>query len=150
MERSPDKRAFALDALRMPYMISISEGQHMREVELPSLWPMVCTAKKVGAFEVPDLTKKVEIDPLLNMKQQMKHGIPLLEQTSRKNTDEDASECEPPKSTKSKTSTNSKVWENISTTVSQSGTDVPSDCSTSRTRVDCSVDSDWSTTSSRA
>jgi serine/threonine protein kinase len=144
LERSPDQRPSATDALRMPYMRAVSENRHMNEAELPSLRRMIYTAKKAGSFELRDLTKEADIDPLLNNKQQENHGVSLPGQILEANIlgktlgnqSKEKTKSGDWQTAKSNISLNSKVWDNTSsfnTTASANsslrGTTVPSDCS---------------------
>jgi serine/threonine protein kinase len=65
LNRLPALRPCAVDALKLPYMLAVTRKQRNAECALPSLRPMLYSAKKAGAFEERDLTKVLEIDGLL-------------------------------------------------------------------------------------
>lgn len=155
LERSPDRRSTVFDALRMPYMVAVSENRHMNEIELPSLRPMLWTARKVGAFQICDASKAADIDPLLKKKQLLvQHGKSLLEHTSEKTSLGTEPRCPPregPKSYfwqtgKSKMSLNSKAEETSSTSASGNssshGSVGTSECSSAVSR--SRAESGWS------
>jgi serine/threonine protein kinase len=78
LHRQPENRPSALEALDLPYMAAIGSGSHMSEVQqLPSLRPMLHSARKAGAFEVRDPTRESPIDELLNTRHFAKHGEPV-------------------------------------------------------------------------
>jgi serine/threonine protein kinase len=153
LERSSDERPSATDALRLPYLQAVRENRHMGSIELPSLRQMVYTAKKAGAFKLRDLTKEADIDPLLNKKQQEKHGMSLPEKSLEKkipgktggNQSKGTKQFGDWQITISNMSVNSKVWDNTSsfaTTASANsslrGTTLPSDCSSPEFSNTCS------------
>lgn len=75
LERDPAKRPCANDALKLPYMVAVSRNQHMLDCELPSLRPMLYSAKKEGAFEVRDLNRELDIDGFLYDLQKERRGV---------------------------------------------------------------------------
>jgi serine/threonine protein kinase len=77
LNRDPEKRPSAEQALNMPWMRDITQGQHMRAADLPSLRPMLHQAKKVGAFEVRDPSNYSPVDKLLNSLHEARCGEPL-------------------------------------------------------------------------
>jgi len=77
LDREPDTRPSAEDALRFPWMRAALQGTHMPGADLPSLRPMLHAAKKVGAFEVRDPARLTAVDVTLNQLQLQRHGVPL-------------------------------------------------------------------------
>lgn len=77
LDRNPESRPSAKDALEMPWMQKIAQGKSMCTDELPSLRPMLHHAKKVGAFEVRDPSSSSHVDKLLSSLHQSRHGSPL-------------------------------------------------------------------------
>lgn len=77
LNRDPEKRPSAEEALHMPWMSSAMRGDHMPGVDFPSLRPMLHSSKKVGAFEVRDPARDTNVDVLLNQLQMQKHGQPI-------------------------------------------------------------------------
>jgi len=71
--REPRKRPSAEEALRMPWMRAAKLGEHAPNMDLPSLRPMLQLAKKIGAFEAPDLQTVSPVDGLLNALQMDRH-----------------------------------------------------------------------------
>jgi len=77
LHRNPENRPYANEALQTPYMAVVGESQHMLGHDLPALRPMLYLAKKVGAFEVRDLTKQGDLDVVLHVLQKAKWGKAL-------------------------------------------------------------------------
>jgi serine/threonine protein kinase len=77
LHRDPEKRPFAEQALHMPWMSAAMDGRHLPGADLPSLRPMLHSAKKVGAFEIRDPAKDSAADAILNTLQMQRHGVPL-------------------------------------------------------------------------
>jgi serine/threonine protein kinase len=79
LNRDPNARPSAIDALRMPYMQMISNSNYMPGVDLPSLQPILSSAIEVGAVELHDLPRSLPVDSWLNMLQQHLCGCALPE-----------------------------------------------------------------------
>jgi len=77
LDREPDARPSAMDALAMPWMVAALQGCHMTGAELPSLRQMLHAAKRVGAFEVRNKLTESPLDKYLNELQESRHGRPL-------------------------------------------------------------------------
>jgi serine/threonine protein kinase len=65
LNRDPENRPSAEEALQMPWMQNVIHG-HMSTAELPSLRPMLHQAKRVGAFEVRDPSNYSPVDQLID------------------------------------------------------------------------------------
>lgn len=82
LQREPTQRPSAQEALALPWMTAVKKDKlpwivnHMPD-DLPSLRPMLVSAKKVGAFEDRDTTKQCGFDKLLSDLQMQAHGEPL-------------------------------------------------------------------------
>mmetsp|Transcript_959 Transcript_959/g.1320 ORF Transcript_959/g.1320 Transcript_959/m.1320 type:complete len:547 (-) Transcript_959:178-1818(-) len=74
LDRDPDTRPSATEALHTKYIVECVAEHHMPKCDLPSLRPMIRAAKKAGAFDVRDLSEETEIDSLLQKMQMEKHG----------------------------------------------------------------------------
>jgi serine/threonine protein kinase len=77
LQRDVDKRLTATEALSMTFMVEAANGSHMSDYELPSLRHSLFAARKGGAFDIRDPTKKSSLDDLLNEKQISTNGVPL-------------------------------------------------------------------------
>jgi serine/threonine protein kinase len=111
LTRDPSYRPSAMNAMKAKYMLAVEDPGQPLGTELPSLRSMVNSAKKVGAFEIRDSSKKTDVDSVLNEMQIEVHGTPVLE------TSKDAALFAPKKSQKS---VNTESWEassNASTTI---------------------------------
>lgn len=79
LERKPDARPSAEEALHLAYMDAIC-GHHpllKPEIELTDLRPALQHAKRMRAFEQHDLSQTSTIDELLNRLQMAKLGVPI-------------------------------------------------------------------------
>jgi|Transcript_105626 serine/threonine protein kinase len=79
LNRDPEQRTSAPEALKLAYMAASLENSHAKGSDLPSLRPSLHMAKKVGAFEVRDPSRETGIDSILNKLQLAKHDKPLPE-----------------------------------------------------------------------
>jgi serine/threonine protein kinase len=77
LERVPEQRPSAQDALSLPWLQNAQQGCHEPSLELPSLRPLLYASKKVGAFEARDPATVSTVDNQLNAIQMERHGIPL-------------------------------------------------------------------------
>jgi len=77
LDRDPEVRPTAEETLHSPWMSAALQGNHMPGADLPSLRPMLHSAKKVGAFEVRDVARDTAVDVQLNELQMQRLGIPL-------------------------------------------------------------------------
>jgi aurora kinase len=84
LNRQPEQRPSALEALNMEYMIAIADNCHAPSVDLPSLEPTISSAKEMGVFEFQDVHRTVDIDIVLNDLQMEKHQVPLFKRRSSK------------------------------------------------------------------
>mmetsp|Transcript_101400 Transcript_101400/g.158375 ORF Transcript_101400/g.158375 Transcript_101400/m.158375 type:complete len:486 (+) Transcript_101400:33-1490(+) len=91
LNRQPRQRPSAVDVLSMSYVNLSTPIDYPEGAELPSLRPMLYSARRVGAFEVRNNGKVVDIDTELAQMQMEKHGKPLPESTKRSQDTADAS-----------------------------------------------------------
>lgn len=84
LDREPETRPSAIDALGMPWMVAALQGCHMTGAELPSLRQMLHAAKRVGAFEVRSKTTESPLDKYLNELQCEVHNIFLPDGSKKK------------------------------------------------------------------
>jgi serine/threonine protein kinase len=77
LERDPEERPSAVDAMSSTFMLSVASDTHMCGVKLPSLSSTLQRAKNAFAFEIHDLSRENGVDGLLNELQMRKHGRPL-------------------------------------------------------------------------
>jgi len=77
LEKDPNIRPPAYEALEKTYMIEVITEQHMLGEKTADLRPMLDEVRKVRAFEYHEATEKSAIDDVLNRHQLAKHGIPL-------------------------------------------------------------------------
>lgn len=77
LDRDPETRLSAAEALDSPLIVAALEGVHLAGEDLPSLRPMLHAAKKVGAFEVRDPARDGTADIMLNELQMKRHGETL-------------------------------------------------------------------------
>mmetsp|Transcript_89366 Transcript_89366/g.141090 ORF Transcript_89366/g.141090 Transcript_89366/m.141090 type:complete len:480 (-) Transcript_89366:160-1599(-) len=74
LDRDPDTRPSATEALHTKYIVECVAEHHMPKCDLPSLRPMIHLAKRAGAFEARDVKKEKRMDSLLRTKQMEKHS----------------------------------------------------------------------------
>jgi serine/threonine protein kinase len=77
LERDPEERPSAVDAMSSTFMLSVASDTHMCGVNLPSLSSTLQRAKNAFAFEIHDLSRETVVDELLHELQMRKHGRPL-------------------------------------------------------------------------
>jgi serine/threonine protein kinase len=77
LNRSPAQRPSAKDALELPYMVAIKDKTHEIGEDLPSLRYVLLLAKKIGAFEIRDMTRESNLDVYLNKVYQEKYDRSL-------------------------------------------------------------------------
>jgi serine/threonine protein kinase len=70
LDRNPMSRVSAKEALRQPWMTLSLNGQHRPGADLPSLRPMLNSAKLAGAFEFRDVSNTSSDDALLDEMQE--------------------------------------------------------------------------------
>jgi len=76
LKREPVERPSADEALDMPWMLAARQGNHLPEEVLPSLRPMLHSAKMTGAFEERDLNSASQVDCALNALQMERRLAP--------------------------------------------------------------------------
>lgn len=79
LNRGPECRPTSEEALYIPWMQVAMDSTHIGGNELPSLQPMLCSAKRVGAFGRRDIRGSTDTDVKLDAAQVRKYGqgLPL-------------------------------------------------------------------------
>jgi serine/threonine protein kinase len=77
LNRLPEQRLSAQDALRTRWMGASQKGHHLPLANLPSLRPSLYACKKIGAFQTVDPWSSSRSDTLLHVTQVKRNGIPL-------------------------------------------------------------------------
>jgi hypothetical protein len=77
LDKDPNIRPPASEALEKTYMIEVITEQHMLGEKSADLRPMLDEVRKLRAFEYHEAAEKSAIDDVLNRHQLAKHGIPL-------------------------------------------------------------------------
>lgn len=126
LNRDPEKRPDAEEALELAYIRQCFKGKANAKEALPSLAPMLTLGRKAGAFETRNLLKHEKIDTLLDNMQLSRCGIHLPQMDPASEVKPKRSESRATRSTASGSSSGGvssfkgSAW---SKTTARSGTD---------------------------